>query len=391
MTLLNILTAGGPKKEGSYIVVLNPATTADTHLAQLQQRFSNITITHVYDFDFMNSYAGTFPVDTLDYLRGSSEVQAIYEDAEGDICGTVTDKNVAWNLQRVSHKGKVTPQNPTGLNFNYVYDSAGQIQGVTIYVLDTGIMLTHNELTTRAKLGFVAPGVKDDTSLDSKNHGTGVASVIAGTTLGVVKQSSIIDVKVGNGLTMKVLASDVLAGLSYVYKTAPKSDANSIVHLSFSMYASDATVTLLDTVVTQLVSNSKIYFVAPAGDNNKDAGEYYPAKSKLVVSVGGTTIADERWRNSNYGAAVDIWAPAASVRSASTSPADGTGVSWGQGTCFAAAHVTGLIAYFMNLGLPDITAQDVASEIRRVLKEHSDTSSAATENEKLTIAANLNT
>jgi len=226
--------------------------------------------------------------------------------------------------------------------------------------------------------------------MDSKNHGTAVASVIAGTTLGIVKRSSIVDVKVGNGITMKVLTSDVLAGLYHVYDTAPKSDANSIVHLSFSMDASPSTVKLLDAVIADLVKDSKIYFVAPVGDNNADASNYYPANSKFVVSVGGTTIADERWLQSNFGPSVDIWAPALSIRCASTIPADGTGVSWGQGTCFAAAHVTGLIAYFMNLGLPDISAEDIADEIRRVLKAHSDTTSTTTENEKLTIAANLN-
>ena len=64
----------------------------------------------------------------------------------------------------------------------------------------------------------------------------------------------------------------------------------------------------INTAAANLVSSGVTAIVA-AGNDNQDAGEYSPASTPSVITVGATTIADARASYSNYGAVVDIWAP----------------------------------------------------------------------------------
>jgi len=50
--------------------------------------------------------------------------------------------NAAWGLGRVSHTNKVSGT-VTALNYTYTYDDAALGSGVDIYIVDTGIHITH--------------------------------------------------------------------------------------------------------------------------------------------------------------------------------------------------------------------------------------------------------
>ena len=64
----------------------------------------------------------------------------------------------------------------------------------------------------------------------------------------------------------------------------------------------------MNTAAANLVS-SGVTAVAAAGNNNGNAANISPASAPSVITVGASTINDEKAVNSNWGAVIDIWAP----------------------------------------------------------------------------------
>ncbi len=65
--------------------------------------------------------------------------------------------------------------------------------GVTVYIIDTGIRLSHADFAGRASWGA---NLIDDRDSDCHGHGTHVAGTVAGTTYGVAKGAHLVAVKV---------------------------------------------------------------------------------------------------------------------------------------------------------------------------------------------------
>lgn len=71
---------------------------------------------------------------------------------------------------------------------------------------------------------------------------------------------------------------------------------------SFTSSVNNAAANLVSSGITTIVA---------AGNNGLDAADYSPASTPSVITVGASTIDDAKAFYSNYGAAVDIWAPGA--------------------------------------------------------------------------------
>jgi len=90
-----------------------------------------------------------------------------------------------------------------------------------------------------------------------------------------------------------------------------------------------------------------IHFAVAAGNDNRDACDYSPAASQKSVTVGATTIEDERAWFSNHGKCVDVFAPGKDIKSTWITSRVSTYVA--SGTSMASPHVAGLLAYFLAL------------------------------------------
>jgi subtilisin family serine protease len=90
-----------------------------------------------------------------------------------------------------------------------------------------------------------------------------------------------------------------------------------------------------------------IIFVAAAGNEtaNLDVSRHYPGSFRLdnIVSVGASTREDDIAVFSNYGAAVDLFAPGYDILSLDFEKPEG-GTSLKSGTSMAAPHVAGALA-----------------------------------------------
>lgn len=233
-----------------------------------------------------------------------------------------------WGLDRID-------QLRLPLSRSYTYpDSAGS--GATVYVIDTGVRITHSQIAGRAAYGYDA--IDGDTiAPDGNGHGTHVATTVAGTTYGVAKAARIVAVRVldadGSGTT-----SGVIAGVDWVtsHRTGP-----AVANMSLGGSASTA----LDTAVRNSIASGVTYAVA-AGNDNRNAVYSSPARVSSALTVGAGTSTDYRAGFSNYGYMLDLFAPGASITGGwHTSDTAAATLS---GTSMAAPHVAGAAAVYLT-------------------------------------------
>ena len=249
-----------------------------------------------------------------------------------------------WNLDRIN-------QTSLPLDGNA---SMGTLTGagIDIYVVDTGVRPTHEQLNGRVIPGIDVPTIEgyaevDPLASDCDGHGTHVAGIAAGTTTGVAVQANIIAVRVldCNG---NAEIENVVDGLKWVLGNHV-SGRIAIANLSLGVELGDDGTTIID-MVHALVDDGVIVVVASGnGDASGkpiDACRIAPGSDPESLTVGATTKTDGPSFFSNYGPCVDIWAPggdrAASVNSAwMRSDTDYMG---DMGTSMAAPHVAGALA-----------------------------------------------
>uniref|UniRef100_UPI003467EDD9 Extracellular serine proteinase n=1 Tax=Thermus sp. (strain Rt41A) TaxID=32063 RepID=UPI003467EDD9 len=246
-----------------------------------------------------------------------------------------------WGLDRID-------QRTLPLDGRYTYTATGA--GVHAYVVDTGILLSHQEFTGRIGKGYdaITPG---GSAQDCNGHGTHVAGTIGGTTYGVAKGVTLHPVRVldcnGSGSN-----SSVIAGLDWVTQNHVKP---AVINMSLGGGASTA----LDTAVMNAI-NAGVTVVVAAGNDNRDACFYSPARVTAAITVGATTSTDYRASFSNYGRCLDLFAPGQSITSAWYTSSTATNTI--SGTAMATPHVTGAAALYLQW-YPTATPSQVASAL----------------------------
>ncbi|MCX5305979.1 S8 family peptidase [Streptomyces sp. NBC_00160] len=244
-----------------------------------------------------------------------------------------------WSLDRID-------QRELPLDGSYTYP--GRAEGVTVYVVDTGINTGHLEFGGRARTGYNA--VFLGSSRDCSGHGTHVAATVGGATYGVAKGVSLVGVKVAD-CRGDARLSAILKGLDWVVKDAAKAPATpAVANLSIGGTRSRA----LDTAVIRAVA-SGITVTAAAGNDGRDACGGSPAAVPQAITVGATDAQDRRAPFSDHGRCVDLSAPGVGITSAWKDSA--TATARASGTSMAAPHVAGVAALILARGTARTPAQ----------------------------------
>ncbi|WP_137992616.1 S8 family peptidase [Streptomyces vilmorinianum] len=321
---------------GSYVVLLD----GKADKGELAKEYGG-TLRRSYD-----SAVNGFSVNDLSEteakrLAADPAVAKVVQNKKFTINATQTDPP-SWGLDRVD-------QTETAGDKKYTYpDSAGE--GVTAYVIDTGVRVSHEDFGGRAVDGFDAVD-NDETAQDGNGHGTHVAGTIAGTAHGVAKKAKIVAVRVlddnGSGTT-----EQVIAGIDWVTKNH---QGPSVANMSLGGGADPA----LDEAVKKAIASGVTFGVA-AGNESSDAGEGSPSRVQEAITVASSTEDDQQSSFSNFGSVVDLYAPGSEITSAWND--SDTGTKTISGTSMATPHVVGAAAVYLGAH-QDATPDQVAEAL----------------------------
>ncbi|MGW6605192.1 S8 family peptidase [Streptomyces sp. NPDC055036] len=328
--------------QGSYIVTLKKTAGLKSASAAGRSVVSEYggTVKRTYTAA-LNGYAAELSPAQAQRLAADPAVDQVFQDREVHALATQTNPP-SWGLDRID-------QAALPLNNSFTYpDSAGE--GSTVYVIDTGVRITHQDIAGRASNGYDAVD-NDNVAQDGNGHGTHVAANAAGTAYGVAKKARIVAVRVLNNAGSGTTAQ-VVAGIDWVTNNhGPRSVAN----VSLGGGANAA----IDTAVQNSINSGVTYAIA-AGNSGANAQNYSPARVADAITVGATTSTDARASYSNFGARVDIFAPGSAITSAwNTSDTATSSIS---GTSMATPHVAGAAAVYLA-GHPTATPAQVAAAL----------------------------
>lgn len=287
------------------------------------------------------------PIGTAGNCNGLTNPSSTLAGYLSTYCGVV------WGLDRSDQRS---------LPLNSEYSPGGNGTGVLAYVVDTGLNESHQDFTGRVVAGrnfFTSDQASSNTD-DCNGHGTHVASTLAGSTYGMAKDAAIVPVRVF-GCSGGTTTSIIISALDWIAQNHPAGTPG-VVNMSLGggpQSALDAAVQCL-TGVGSGCSNNKLTVVVAAGNANIPAADVSPARVEEAITVGATASTDQRASFSNYGSAVDIFAPGVGIRAAWIgSTTANVSIS---GTSMASPHVAGAAAVYLGNN-PSATPAQVMSAL----------------------------
>merc|ERR1711937_995785 len=302
------------------------STLASAYSGKLDRVFHNA----IYGFEATMTEADAAKMATdpsVAYIEQVSIVRAIQQSP------------ATWGIDRVDQRD---------LPLSNTYGPRADGSGVTAYVIDTGVQISHDEFKdgngqSRATWGINTSGDNDDR--DCHGHGTHVAGTVGGSVYGVAKNVAIVAVKVltcsGSGST-----SGVIAGVEWAMNHAASNGISNkaVANMSLGGGFSQS----LNTAVKNPHEDGVLTAVA-AGNDNGDACTKSPASEPAVITVGSTTNSDARSSFSNYGTCLDIFAPGSGITAAWIGSDTATNTI--SGTSMASPHVCGGVALLLEEGV----------------------------------------
>ncbi len=327
--------AGPGAIDDSFIVVLKDPKVSVPATSKALASAHQAKITHTYD-SVVRGFAATMSEGEARELAADSRVAFVEQNSVVKASDEQADPP-NWGLDRSDQK-----QLPLDKKFTY----ASKAENVNAYIIDTGINTKHQDFGGRASVGTDTVG-DGRNGEDCNGHGTHVASTVGGEAHGLAKGAKLFAVRVldcqGSGTN-----AGVIGGVDWVTENAKKP---AVANMSLGGGASAA----LDSAVKKSIAAGITYAVA-AGNENSDACNFSPARTEEALTVGATSINDDRADFSNTGTCVDLFAPGDQITAAWIGGTTQTKTI--SGTSMASPHVAGAAALFLA-GNPTATPAQV--------------------------------
>ncbi|KAI1328212.1 peptidase S8/S53 domain-containing protein [Xylariaceae sp. FL0255] len=284
---------------------------------------------HVYSATGFKGFASSLDDGAVESLRSNPQVDLIKEDQMYYLNTLLEEENAPYGIARISHRAKGDD--------GYIFDSS-EGAGTCIYMIDTGINITHPDFGGRAVWGN---NFADSDNNDGQGHGTFTAGIAGSNTYGVAKATTLIAVKVFDD-TGATAGNDIIAGIDWVGSDSQtRSCPNGIVANLSLGGGYDATS---NAAVAALVQQG-IFVAVASGNSDEDASGFSPASEPTVCTVSASDENDAFDSYSNYGSVVDIFAPGTDITSTSYMG----GSTTASGTSASSPIIAGLGAYLMAL------------------------------------------
>jgi PKD repeat protein len=275
-------------------------------------------------------------------FRGSAAAAAALErnpkvalvEADAEVSLEDTQSGATWGLDRID-------QRALPLSGSYTYNQTGA--GVTAYIIDTGILPTHQEFGGRASVGTDLVG-DGRNGIDCNGHGTHVAGTIGGATYGVAKGVDLVGVRVFS-CTGGSAWTTIIAGMDWVIANHDAGDP-AVANMSLSGSGNSS----VDTATNNLINDGVATAVA-AGNGNfiglqANACNYSPARVPAAMTISATDRTDRKASWANYGNCVDWFAPGVDITSAWYN--SNTATNTISGTSMATPHTVGAAALYLE-------------------------------------------
>lgn len=308
-------------------------------IMSLERRYGFLA--HAFYSRALKGFAATVTAAQLRQLSADPLVALIEPDLQIALEPLAPAQTVDWGINRIG----------ADLSSTASGDGTGEVTSVNIYVIDTGVDVTHPDLNVVEHVSMTgAP------NSDCNGHGTGVAGIIAAKdngdyTVGVVPGAPVHGVKVFSceGLTFP---SYIIQGVDWVTANAVKP---AVANMSIGSLIPLISV---NTAVQNSAATGIVYAIA-AGNGNPFTGEPvnacysspagagfdYPTLNG-IITTGATNQVDTEASFSNFGFCVNIWAPGVDVTSLWLLSSGGTRTA--SGTSFASPYVAGGAALLLS-------------------------------------------
>ncbi|MFE2412663.1 type VII secretion-associated serine protease mycosin [Kitasatospora sp. NPDC059408] len=221
-------------------------------------------------------------------------------------------------------------------------------QGITVAVIDTGAKFEHPDLAGQLLQGKDLSGSPGGVGFDSTGHGTGIASLIAGSgkgmggkgAYGLAPGAKVLPVKIKNGSEGGSVSSPVFLdqiGQAIDYAVDQGAKVINISQGTAAVATSPDDVAKLTAVLARAAAKGSLV-VASVGNSAQDGNLLeYPGGLPYVVGVGAVDKNLTTTAESQQGPQVDLVAPGMDIIGACTGP---TGYCKSHGTSAATALVS---------------------------------------------------
>jgi subtilisin family serine protease len=273
---------------GQYIVVLRDDVSNVPDVANEHARQYGASVQHVYEYA-LKGYAAAIPAQRLAAVKSDARVAFVSEDRTVEAVGMeslAAGDSAPTGVRRI--ESATTTQSGTMVH---------QASNVAVAVIDTGIDLSHPDLTAVGGKNCVRT---NRSANDDNGHGTHVAGTIAAKNTG----SGVVGVAPGTTLyAVKVLNaqgsgswSQIICGIDWVTQNAA---AKNIKVASMSLGGSGTSDNNCGNSNSDAMhkaicnsTNAGVTYVVAAGNSNADLAGFTPAAYPEVLTVTAMSDSD---------------------------------------------------------------------------------------------------